>query len=142
MCCSAAALLPIFSISLQAVPTRGYIHLDFLELINWSSLQPKGSVAGKEILFIHSFFTIVNEYFLCMTGLGCCQTFFLFCDLCFAIIFFFLFDGAEDKLTSTLRETPRDSVLLPQEHKRQTREKVFGSAESYAKDSSQYTVYQ
>jgi len=29
-------------------------------------------------------------------------------------------DGAESKLTSMLRETPRDSVLLPQEHKRQT----------------------
>lgn len=41
--------------------------------------------------------------------------------------------GSEEKLTSVLRETPRDSVLLPQEHKRQTREKVFGSAESYAK---------
>lgn len=32
-----------------------------------------------------------------------------------------------------IRETPRDSVLLPQEHNRQTRKKVFGSAESYAK---------
>lgn len=31
-----------------------------------------------------------------------------------------------------LRETSRDSVLLPQEHKRQT-EKVFGSAELYEK---------
>lgn len=111
--------------------------LDLLEVINLSSLQPKGCCLqprpGKKTQPL-STVSQYSEWVYSELGMLSNLSWFTFSSSCI--------DGAEDKLTSMLRETPRDSVLLPQEHKRQTREKVFGSAESYAKDSSQYTVYQ
>lgn len=140
------AVLLYSSINLKnykAVPTGGCNHLDLFELINLSSLHPKGCclqlLQKKKENLSQMFLTLVNESFVCVSGLGFSRPFAVY-FFCSNILPPVLMELKTD--LHAIRETPRDSVLLPQEHNRQTRKKVFGSAESYAKDSLQYTVYQ